>query len=152
VTNTLQLDSRSVQASADVRTTEDTDPVYRRLRCGGVGAELLYHDSDVGEGNDRHLVLREVQVIDELLGGQLGLTQKRPALTRSFADVKREIQTRLLQEKRAKRMDEWVAEMRRQMKVETFEDRLNQVKVGPTAANAISAPAVSAKAASGTRL
>ena len=62
----------------------------------------------------------------------LRLTQRRPALSRPFADVKREIRTRLLQEKRAKRMDEWVAEMRKQIKVEVFEDRLKEVRVAPT--------------------
>src|SRR5262245_17940805 len=42
----------------------------------------------------------------------LKLTQKRPGFTRPFAEAKRQIQTRLFQESRAKRMEQWMAEMR----------------------------------------
>jgi peptidyl-prolyl cis-trans isomerase C len=70
----------------------------------------------------------------------LKLTQRRPGFTRPFPEVKRQIQTRLFYDMRTKRMDAWVAEMKKKLKVEVFEDKLAQVKVegagaggGPTA-------------------
>jgi parvulin-like peptidyl-prolyl isomerase len=59
----------------------------------------------------------------------LKLTQKRPGFTRSYEDAKLEIQRRLLQEGRSKRMKDWAEAMRKGQTVELFEDRLKEVRV-----------------------
>lgn len=64
----------------------------------------------------------------------LRLTERRPALTQAFGDVKDEIQQRLHQERRTRRMEQWLVALRAQQKVETFEQQLKTVIVpGPTA-------------------
>jgi peptidyl-prolyl cis-trans isomerase C len=70
----------------------------------------------------------------------LKLSQKRTGFTRSFTDAKPEIQRRLLQEGRSKRMKDWSEEMRKGQKVEVFEDRLKNVKVNPPPAQALASP------------
>jgi peptidyl-prolyl cis-trans isomerase C len=63
----------------------------------------------------------------------LKLTQRRPGFTRPFAEVKRQIQTRLYHEGRTAKVDGWVKQMRQGLKVEVFEDKLSEVKVDTTA-------------------
>jgi peptidyl-prolyl cis-trans isomerase C len=57
------------------------------------------------------------------------LTQRRPAFTRALPEVSREIRKQLLRERRAKKMEELVAEMRKRVKVEIYEDQLAKVAV-----------------------
>jgi peptidyl-prolyl cis-trans isomerase C len=57
----------------------------------------------------------------------LVLTQKRPGFTRALPEVSREIRRLILRERRAKKMDELVAEMRQRLKVEVYEDQLAKV-------------------------
>jgi peptidyl-prolyl cis-trans isomerase C len=78
----------------------------------------------------------------------LKLTQRRPGFTRPFPEVKRQIQTRLFHEMRTKKMEEWVAQMRSRLKVEVFEDKLNEVRVeaATQATQAAEAPPAPARA------
>jgi peptidyl-prolyl cis-trans isomerase C len=59
----------------------------------------------------------------------LSLTGRRKALTRSFDEVKRQIQNRLYRDKRTKAMEDYVAELKRKANVKVNEDNLNKVQV-----------------------
>jgi peptidyl-prolyl cis-trans isomerase C len=58
----------------------------------------------------------------------LVLTQRRPAFTRALPEVSREIRKTLVRERRTQKMEELVAEMRKRLKVEIYEDRLARVE------------------------
>jgi peptidyl-prolyl cis-trans isomerase C len=60
----------------------------------------------------------------------LVLTQRRPGFTRALPEVSREIRRLLLRDRRTKKMDELVAQMRQRLKVEIYEDRLAKVANG----------------------
>jgi peptidyl-prolyl cis-trans isomerase C len=62
----------------------------------------------------------------------LKLTERRPELTRPFADVKVDIQKRLLDQMRAQRKREMAEEMRKSIRVEIFQDELAKVALAPT--------------------
>jgi parvulin-like peptidyl-prolyl isomerase len=57
------------------------------------------------------------------------LTQKRPGFTRPAAQVAPEIRRLIARDRRAKKMEEMVAEMRQRLKVEVYEDKLAKVVV-----------------------
>jgi peptidyl-prolyl cis-trans isomerase C len=57
----------------------------------------------------------------------LMLTQRRPGFTRALPEVTRDIRRQLIRDRRAKKMEELVAEMRKRLKVEVYEDRLARV-------------------------
>lgn len=59
----------------------------------------------------------------------LALTGRRKALTRSFEEVKRQIQNRLYRDKRTKAMEDYVAELKRKANVKINDDNLNKVQV-----------------------
>jgi peptidyl-prolyl cis-trans isomerase C len=63
----------------------------------------------------------------------LRLTERNPALSRGFAEVKVEIQKRLLEDLRSKRKKEFVEEARKTVKVEIFEDELAKLDLAATA-------------------
>jgi len=54
----------------------------------------------------------------------LRLTQKRVGFLRPFEDVKRQVRNLVYQERRAKKVDEWVQQMRGRVKIEVFQDKL----------------------------
>lgn len=58
----------------------------------------------------------------------LRLTQRRPGFTRPLAEVTREIRRLILRDRRAKKMEAMVAEMRQKLKVEIYEDQLGKLK------------------------
>lgn len=66
----------------------------------------------------------------------LRLTQKRPGFKREFHEVRQDIQKRLYQERRAKKLEEWTAELQGRMKVKMFEEKLKDVRVENGAVNA----------------
>jgi peptidyl-prolyl cis-trans isomerase C len=89
--------------------------------------------------------LKEVGDLSELLSTDKGfvilkLTEKRPALSRSFAEAKVEIQKRLLEDLRAKRKKEYIEEARKLVKVEIYEDELAKLDL----AAALGVPALPA--------
>ncbi len=54
----------------------------------------------------------------------LRLTQRRAGFLRPFEDVKRQVRNLVYQERRSKKVDQWVQEMRGRVKIEVFEDKL----------------------------
>jgi peptidyl-prolyl cis-trans isomerase C len=58
----------------------------------------------------------------------LKLTQRRAGFLRPFEEVKTQVRARLHQERRAKKMEEWVHSMRERVKIEVFEDKLKDIK------------------------
>jgi peptidyl-prolyl cis-trans isomerase C len=54
----------------------------------------------------------------------LRLTQRRAGFLRPFEDVKRQVRNLVYQERRAKKVDQWVQEMRGRVKIEVFADKL----------------------------
>jgi peptidyl-prolyl cis-trans isomerase C len=54
----------------------------------------------------------------------LRLTQRRAGFVRPFEEVKDRVRSLLHQERRAKKVEEWVREMRGRVKIEAFEDKL----------------------------
>ncbi len=61
----------------------------------------------------------------------LRLTQRRAGFLRPFEEVKRQVRTRLHQERRGQKVEEWVQEMRGRVKIEVFEDKLKDIKSPP---------------------
>ena len=61
------------------------------------------------------------------------LTDRRPEITRSFAEVKGEIQRRLLEQMRARRKGDLVEEARKSIRVEIYQDELAKIALAPTA-------------------
>jgi peptidyl-prolyl cis-trans isomerase C len=68
------------------------------------------------------------------------LTQRRPGFLRPFAQVERQLRTRVSEERKRQLIEGWVAEMRGRVKIEVFEDRLSQIKVDKDAASAAPEP------------
>ena len=62
----------------------------------------------------------------------LKLTDRRPEVTRPLADVKVDIQKRLLDQMRAQRKREMAEEMRKSIRVEIYEDELAKIALAPT--------------------
>jgi peptidyl-prolyl cis-trans isomerase C len=71
----------------------------------------------------------------------LKLTERHPAVSRTFAEVKLEIRKHLLEELRSKRKKEFIEEARRTVKVEIFEDELAKLDLA-AAPGGPGAPAV----------
>jgi peptidyl-prolyl cis-trans isomerase C len=63
----------------------------------------------------------------------LRLTQRKAGFVRPFEDVKGEVRKQLYQQRRIARIDELVAEMRKGVKVEVFQDKLEQLIKNPPA-------------------
>jgi peptidyl-prolyl cis-trans isomerase C len=62
----------------------------------------------------------------------LKLTERRPALSRTFEEAKVEIEKRVLEELRAKKKKDYVAEARQLVKVEIYEDALAKLDLAAT--------------------
>jgi peptidyl-prolyl cis-trans isomerase C len=62
----------------------------------------------------------------------LKLTDRRPEVTRPLAEVKVDIQKRLLDQMRAQRKREMAEEMRKSIRVEIYEDELAKIALAPT--------------------
>ena len=61
----------------------------------------------------------------------LRLTERRAARLRPFEEVKVSVRAQALAERRARRIEEWVAEMRKQVNIQVFEDKLREVAATP---------------------
>jgi peptidyl-prolyl cis-trans isomerase C len=59
----------------------------------------------------------------------LKLTQKRPGFNRPLAEVKRQIQQRLFRDTRTKKLDAFIADLKKNTKVEIHEDNLGKVVI-----------------------
>jgi peptidyl-prolyl cis-trans isomerase C len=57
----------------------------------------------------------------------LRLTQRRVGFVRPYEEVRDQARAQLHYERRAQRLEQWVAEMRRKVPVEVYEDKLSQV-------------------------
>jgi peptidyl-prolyl cis-trans isomerase C len=102
------------------------------------GGDLLYFDRRTPMQPkpviDAAFALKDVNDLSALVPTDTGfhilkLTAKRDAVTKPFADVKADIQRRLLQEGRTTRMKDWVEQMRKQEKIEVFAERLKDVNL-----------------------
>jgi peptidyl-prolyl cis-trans isomerase C len=81
----------------------------------------------------------------------LKLTDRRPAMSRSFEDAKAEIQRRLADVMRTKKKKEFIDEARKTIKVEVFEDQLARIDVESLVLGGAARPGVDAGAMLGTR-
>ena len=59
----------------------------------------------------------------------LKLTQRRPGFNRPLAEVKRQIQQRLFRDTRTKALDAFIADMKKNTKVELHEENLGKVVI-----------------------
>jgi|WetSurMetagenome_2_1015567.scaffolds.fasta_scaffold72020_2 peptidyl-prolyl cis-trans isomerase C len=83
--------------------------------------------------------LKEIGDVSDLVSTDKGfvilkLTERRPALSRTFEDAKVEIQKRLLDDLRASRKKDFVEEARKTTKVEIYEDQLAKLDLAATLA------------------
>jgi peptidyl-prolyl cis-trans isomerase C len=67
-------------------------------------------------------------------------TGRRKALSKSFDEVKRQIQNRLYRDKRTQAMEDFVTNLRKQAKIAVSEDKLAKVRVDTTGAGAPGMP------------
>jgi peptidyl-prolyl cis-trans isomerase C len=72
----------------------------------------------------------------------LKLTQKRPGFSRPLAEVKRQIQQRLFRDTRTKKLDTFIADLKKNTKIDIHEDNLGKVVIesGTEGAGAPGAP------------
>jgi peptidyl-prolyl cis-trans isomerase C len=61
----------------------------------------------------------------------LRLTGRRPAGRRPFEEARAQARTLAQHERRARRIEEWVAEMRKRVNIQIFEDKLKEVAASP---------------------
>jgi peptidyl-prolyl cis-trans isomerase C len=61
----------------------------------------------------------------------LRLTQRRPGALRPFEEVAAEVRTLVHEQRRSRRLDEWVAEMRNKVNIQIFEDKLREGAATP---------------------
>ncbi|HVX97495.1 MAG TPA: peptidyl-prolyl cis-trans isomerase [Polyangia bacterium] len=59
----------------------------------------------------------------------LKLTQKRPGFSRPLAEVKRQIQQRLFRDTRTKKLDAFIADLKKNTKIDIHEDNLGKVVI-----------------------
>jgi peptidyl-prolyl cis-trans isomerase C len=101
--------------------------------------------------------LKEIGDLSEPVGTDQGfvilkLTDRRPALSRTLAEAKPEIQRRLLEEMRGKRKKEMVDEARKLVRVEIYEDELAKLDLtAAVGAPAAPRPGLDASAVLGTK-
>lgn len=92
--------------------------------------------------------LKDVGDVSDLIPTDQGfvilkLTERRPAVSRSFDEVKLGIQKRLVEDLRAKRKKELIDEARQTVKVEIFDDELAKLDLPAALGVAAGAPATS---------
>jgi peptidyl-prolyl cis-trans isomerase C len=154
-TDQARAEKAAVAARA-LRGKPDADKAFRDLVAGtsededskSRGGDLTFFDREssmypkpVVEAAFRLTEIGEVSPPVRTDNGYhvLVLTQRRPGFTRALPEVSREIRRQILRERRAKKMDELVAEMRQRMKVEVYEDQLAKVS-GREASNSGAKP------------
>jgi len=115
------------------RFTEDEDSKAR-------GGDLTFFDqkstlypSPVVSGA---FALKEIGAVSPPIRSDKGwhllrLTQRRPGFTRPMAEVQSDVRRRIVAQRRERRIEELVAEMRKKLKVEIYEDQLAKVVVKP---------------------
>jgi peptidyl-prolyl cis-trans isomerase C len=104
------------------------------------GGDLTFLERDSPEHSraviEAAYTLREIGDVSEPVESEKGfhilkLTQRRAGFLRPFEEVKRQVRTRLYQEGRAKKIEEWVQATRERVKIEIFEDKLKDIKSPP---------------------
>jgi len=90
--------------------------------------------------------LKEIGDLSDLVPTDKGfallkLTERKPALSRELAEVKLDIQKRLLDELRSKKRNEFVEAARKDINVEIYEDQLAKLEFAPSGAPEEHAPA-----------
>jgi peptidyl-prolyl cis-trans isomerase C len=137
---------RAATAARALRGKPEADKGFRELVSAlsededsrGRGGDLTFFDRGTTLYSrplvDAAFALTEVGEVSAPIQTDRGfhvlvLTQRRPAFTRALPEVSREIRKQLLRERRTKKMEELVAEMRKRLKVEVYEDRLAKVTV-----------------------
>jgi peptidyl-prolyl cis-trans isomerase C len=122
------LDKSDMKAFRELvaRESEDADSKQR-------GGDLTQFDRSTTQYPaavvSAAFALKEVGDLSDLVSTDKGyvilkLTERRPAMSRSFAEAKVDIQKRLLDDLRAKRKKELIDEARKTIKVEIYEDEL----------------------------
>jgi peptidyl-prolyl cis-trans isomerase D len=142
--------SQAEKASAEAKTAGATEKGFRELvtkysedeDSKPVGGDLNFFDRQTTK-YPRPLVeaafaLPEVGRVSGVIATDKGfhilrLTQKRPGFTRPLEGVSAEIRRLILRDRRAKKMEEMVAQMRQKLKVQIYEDQLAKVTVTPEA-------------------
>ncbi|MBI4512115.1 MAG: peptidyl-prolyl cis-trans isomerase [Deltaproteobacteria bacterium] len=67
-------------------------------------------------------------------------TGRRKALSKTFDEVKRQIQNRIYRDKRTKAMEDFVADLKNKAKIDVFEDKLAKVRVDTTGSSTLGIP------------
>jgi peptidyl-prolyl cis-trans isomerase C len=120
------------------RYSEDEDSKSR-------GGDLTFFDRATGlypkAVVEAAFALKEIGEVSGPVHSERGyhvllLTQRRPGFTRPREDAGREIRRQLAKERRARKMEEMVTEMRQRLKVQIFEDQLAKVAVDRPAGGA----------------
>jgi peptidyl-prolyl cis-trans isomerase C len=111
-----------------------------------LGGDLTFFDRQTAQ-YPRPLVeaafaLKDVGQVSGVVASDKGfhilrLTQRRPGFTRPKESVAAEIRRLILHDRRAKKMEEMVAEMRQKLKVEIYDDELAKVTASSGAAPAL---------------
>jgi peptidyl-prolyl cis-trans isomerase C len=136
--------AKAEKVAAEARTGGTTDKGFRDLvtrysedeDSKPLGGDLTFFDRQSKQYPaplvEAAFALKEVGQVSGVVASDKGfhilrLTQRRPGFTRPRESVAPEIRRVILRDRRAKKMDEMVAEMRRKTNVQIFEDQLAKV-------------------------
>lgn len=136
------------KVAAEVRTQGKTDAGFRALvskysedvDSKELGGDLTFLDRKSTQFPpaliEAAYALKEVGDVSPPVASDKGfhvvkLTQRRAGFTRPIEAVAGEIRRLILRDRRAKKMDEMVAQMREKLKVEIYEDQLTKVTTEP---------------------
>jgi peptidyl-prolyl cis-trans isomerase C len=138
------------KVTAEARTAGKTDKGFRELvtqysqdeDSKPLGGDLTFFDRQTPQYPpalvEAAFALKEIGDLSPPVATDKGfhvlkLTQRRPGFTRPLEGVTAEIRRLILRDRRAKKMEEMVAEMRAKQKVEIYENELAKVTVSPGA-------------------
>ena len=113
----LTEDEKAKPARGDLRYFDVKSTLYPKQVI-----DAAFALKDVGDFTDKPLKAGDGYWV-------ISKTGDRKAFTRSFEEVKRQIQNRLYRDKRTKAMEDYVAELKRKANVKVNEDNLNKVQV-----------------------
>lgn len=108
----------------------------------GHGGDLTYFDRKTAPYPrpvvEASFALKDVGDVSDPIESDAGfhilkLKQRRPGFTRPLPEVQAEIRRLILQERRTKKIEELVAEMKQKVKVEIYEDELKKIPVQTSA-------------------
>jgi peptidyl-prolyl cis-trans isomerase C len=138
VTLARSLETRGELAEEGFRRLVATMSIDEESKQRGGDLTFLERGSQGGNSDqprpvvDAAFALRSIGQVSEPVESARGfhvlrLTQRRVGFVRPYEEVRNQARAQLHYERRAQRLEQWVAEMRKKVPVEVYEDKLSQI-------------------------